>query len=269
MRKRSKMRKGKTYSPKRGGKFPLPFPSVKPGEEVPDHTQDEKEAYEELCGHVVMLRRMGWSYRQIGAHPKVQRHHSSCQQIFEKMLMSGVRRQIAEDVEAWREEKLEELRELKKITYEVFLSSREPSQEESVEKLTTGDAPPGEPETGKRKEAGKKAKYRERISKKVQGRDGSVHALMLIKEIIEAECKLRGVVPTGNEAAEGGAVIKFFLPATERNKKHVNGEYDLPEPKQVPAKTISLKKPMPARMAPSELVVVERTPALPGSEDVK
>lgn len=236
------------------GSQPPPIPQIR---EIPENRAGEKkslekEAYEKKKEVVAQLRRMGYSFRQIGAHPDVQLSKSSAHIIFEKMLQEGIVRRRAEHVEIWREEKLEELRELKKHAYETFVKSRDPAQEEREERINTeGDGKKG---TGK---------YKVRKSTLVKGRDGSIHALQLILDIVEKECHLLGILKPDEIVQHTQAQVNFFLPVTRRNRKEPNAEYEIPKPKEATAITINSRPP------PSELATVERSEPIPGSEEAR
>ena len=240
---------------------PSPAP-VKPKNKGGLKPAVEKEAYEQKKEIIVQLRRLGWSYPRIGAHEKVQLHRSTVQEIMERILDAGVRKRTAEHIERIRYEKLEELREVRRFLWEVIIKSSEPERGHVEETVTMGEGEAGE---GK---PGKKAKFKKRVLERIQGRDGNVHAAQVLIDCIAQECKLEGISDRETEASSTGAVVNFFLPSTERNQKPATGDYTIP--KQVEAKVVKVpKKPIPERVQASELVVVERTPPLPGSEDIK
>jgi len=240
------------------GSQPPPIPQV---QEIPENGAGEKkslekEAYEKKKEVIAQLRRMGYSFRQIGAHPDVQLSKSSAHIIFEKMLQEGIIRRRAEHVEIWREEKLEELRELKKHAYETFVKSRDPAQEEREERIEDGKPATVDGKKGT-------GKYKVRKSTLIRGRDGSVHALQLILDIVEKECHLLGILKPDEIVQHTQAQVNFFLPVTRRNKKEANAEYEIPKPKETTAIIINNRPP------PSELVTVERSEPIPGSEEAR
>jgi len=231
----------------------------------------EKQEYEEKKAIVAQLKRMGWSFRLIGQHPKVQLSKTTVHEMWEKMLDERSRNRRRISVESWRWEKLEELQLVKKYAYEVFLKSSEPHHEEIT---TTDDAPQA---TAKGKAAAAK-KIRTKVQKKLSGRDGSIHALALIKEVIDSECELLGLKSGQGEQSvnilAAGGQIKFFLPTNNRNKKQADGEYVIPhKAKKVEAvakpSPAAGTKPLPTRPTPSELSVIERKPLMEGAEEIR
>jgi hypothetical protein len=217
-----------------------------------DKRAGEEEAYEQKKEMVAQLRRMGYSFRLIAEHPMVQLSKSATHKIFHKILDEGVIKRRSEHVEMWREEKLEELRQLKQHVYETMIRSKNPGQEELEEHVEGG---------GK---AGK-GKTLPRIKKTIKKRlrDGSVDAQRLLLDIIDKECLLLGIIKPDENVQQNVAQVNFFLPVTRRNRKEANAEYTIPKPKETTGIVINTRPP------PSELAIVERAPAIEGSEEAK